>query len=182
MRRLTLLAAVVVVALTLAASAAADPTGESRPAVHATVEMTVTTPDFTGTGYPNCPAFGYSFKAAPTFHVVRRSILFYDDSGLQTPAHLLREIRHVDFEGYIHKSTDPTKSVPYAGTWTIHFDYEANVVSQTGLFRVSHPGGGGVLAMSAGRQLRMPPDELKPPSGIAPIEWERAVCAYLATL
>jgi hypothetical protein len=65
----------------------------------------------------------------------------------------VKEIRHVQFDGLNHKTTDLSVTVPYAGSFNLIFDYSAGTVTTDGLFRVSHPDGSGVLAMSAGRQL-----------------------------
>jgi len=138
--------------------------------------LTVATPNFANP-YPNCANYGYSFVAAPTFTVERRSTYFYDDAGT-----LVKEIRHVQFSGLVHKSTDPSVVIPYAASFTLVRDLTTGTGTVTGLFRVSKFDGSGVITMSAGRQVfALATGALEDFSGnYTPVEWEQAACAYLA--
>jgi len=153
-------------ALVLAASASA-----AAPVIVA-VEVNQTTP------VPNisCTAFGYSFDTLATFHVVRRSIRFSDDSG-----NLVKEIRHVDFTGTLYRTDDLSKTIPYAGTWTRTLDVAANTVVSTGLFRYSHPDGSAMITLDAGRTVQDASTfATLSDTGPTQIDWQKAVCAYLA--
>jgi hypothetical protein len=173
MHKLMLLLAVSIVAIGAYVTAAA---ADNAAPVHTDSVVTVGTPN-PAVPYPDCRNYGYSFYGEPTFTVERRSALFYDDSGA-----LVKEIRRVDFSGLVHKSTDLAVTVPYAATYTLTRDIPAGTATIAGLFRVSHPDGGGVLAMSAGRQtIDLATGDLLDFSGnFAPVEWEQAACAYLA--
>jgi hypothetical protein len=170
MRKLMLCLAVFVSAFAATAVALADaPT-------HTDTVVTVGVPD-PSRPYPVCTKYGYSFVGLPTFTVERRATLFYDDNGS-----LVKEIRHVDFNGLVHKSTDLSVTVPYAASYTFTRNIADGTGTITGLFRVSHPDGGGVVAMSAGRQVidLATGDVLDFSGNFAPTEWEQAACAYLA--
>ena len=159
----------VAAALTLAALAASA--SASAPVIF-TQELTVTTPS------PNisCKAFGYAFDTLATFHVVRHYIQFYDDSG-----NLVREIRHVDFTGTLYRTDDLSKTIPYAGNWTRTTDVAANTAVSTGLFRYSHPDGSGMASLDAGRTVQnATTNDTLIDTGPTQIEWQQAVCAYLA--
>jgi hypothetical protein len=166
MRRLLVLLSLVVVPLAFAATASA-----SAPVI-STVEINQTTP------VPNisCTAYGYSFDTLATFDVVRRSISFYDGSG-----NLTKEIRHVDFTGTLYRTDDMSKTIPYAGIWTRTLDVAANTVVSAGLFRYSHPDGSGMVSLDAGRTVQDATtfDTLSD-TGPTQVEWQQAVCAYLA--
>ena len=165
MKKLALLISVIS-ALALAASASA-----SAP-VNFTAELTVSTPS------PNisCRAYGYTFDTLATFHVVRHYIQFYDDYG-----NLAKEIRHIDFTGTLYRTDNLAKTIPYAGKWTRTMDVAANTVTSTGLFRYSHPDGSGMASLDAGRTVQNGTtfDTLSD-TGPTQIEWQEAVCAYLA--
>lgn len=165
MKRIALLISVAA-ALGLAASASA-----AAPDI-VTVEVNQTTP------VPNisCTAYGYSFDTLATFDVVRRSISFTDDSG-----NLVKEIRHVDFTGTLYRTDDLSKTIPYAGTWTRTLNVAANTVVSTGLFRYSHTGGSAMITLDAGRTVQDAStfDTLSD-TGPTQIDWQKAVCAYLA--
>jgi hypothetical protein len=164
-KRIVLLGTIIA-ALGLAASASA-----SGPVI-TTTELNQTTP------VPNisCTDYGYSFDTLATFDVVRRNIDFYDDSG-----NLVKEIRHVDFTGTLYRTDDLSKTVPYAGTWTRTLDVAANTVTNTGLFRYSHPDGSGMVALDAGRSvLDATTFDTLSDTGPTEIGWEQAVCTYLA--
>lgn len=165
MKRIALLISVAA-ALSLAASASA-----AAPVI-VTVEVNQTVP------VPNisCTAYGYSFGTLATFDVVRRSIMFTDDSG-----NLVKEIRHVDFTGTLYRTDDLSKTIPYAGTWTRTLDVAANTVVSTGLFRYSHSDGSPMIALDAGRTVQDAStfDTLSD-TGPTQIDWQKAVCAYLA--
>jgi hypothetical protein len=169
MKAFSLTVIAVVATLSAVATASAD------PPVQTETTQTVSVPNLANP-YPVCTNYGYGFNGAVTFTVTRRSTLFYDDAGS-----LVKEIRHVQFDGLVHKSTDLDVSIPYAASFTVTLDYAAGTAIYTGLFRVSHPDGSGVIAMSAGRQVRTLSGVLEDFSGnYSPIEWEQAACAYLA--
>ena len=155
-----------VAALALAASASA-----SAPVIF-TAELNQTTP------VPNipCTAYGYGFDTLATFDVVRHFIQFYDGSG-----NLVKEIRHIDFTGTLYRTDDLSKTVPYAGNWTRTMDVAANTVTSTGLFRYSHPDGSGMISLDAGKTVQNGTtfDTLSD-TGPTQIDWQKAVCAYLA--
>jgi len=137
-----------------------------------TQELTVNTPS------PNisCKAYGYGFDTLATFHVVRHYIQFYDDSG-----NLVKEIRHIDFTGTLYRTDNLSKTVPYAGNWTRTLDVAANTVVSTGLFRYSHADGSGMVSLDAGRTVQdATTSDTLSDTGPTQIEWQQAVCAYLA--
>ena len=170
MTKLAVLLAATVASLAAATGASAD------PPVQTETTITVSVPNL-ARPYPLCTSYGYAFNGAPTFTGTRRSTLFYDDAGT-----LVKEIRHVQFDGLIHKTTDLSATVPYAASFNVVFDYAAGTEAVTGLYRVSHPDGSGVLAMSAGRQvLALPSFTLEQFDGnTPPAEYDQAICAYLA--
>jgi hypothetical protein len=94
------------------------------------------------------PAYGYDFDILATFTVTRRSTLFHDDTGA-----LVREIRHVDFERTLYRSTDLSRTIPYAGRWQRTLGVAAGTVTITGLWLYSHPDGSGLITLAAGRQI-----------------------------
>jgi hypothetical protein len=108
--------------------------------VHFSNSATQTTP------VPNfsCVPFGYAFGALATFSVERDYTQFYDG------ATLVKEIRHVKFDGTLYRSDDLAKTIPYAGTWTRTWYPLENLVINTGLFRYSHPDGSGMVTLDAG--------------------------------
>src|SRR5580765_1872485 len=127
--RMLLTGVVVVASLTFVGTAAAD------PPVQFSDSATQSTP------VPNisCSPFGYAFGALSTFQVERRYTQFYDG------ATLVKEIRHIKFDGTLYRSDDLTKTIPYAGTWTRTWYPLENMVVNTGLFRYSHPDGTGMV-------------------------------------
>jgi hypothetical protein len=130
------------------------------------------------TPVPNisCKPFGYAFGTLATFHVERSYTQFYDG------ATLVKEIRHVKFDGTLYRSDDLSKTIPYAGTWTRIWYPLENLVVNTGLFRYSHPDGSGMVTLDAGRteQVGSPPFTILSDTGPTQVEWQQAVCAYLA--
>jgi hypothetical protein len=169
LKRIALLISVaisVAAALGLAGSASA-----SAPVIF-TAELNQTTP------VPNisCTAYGYSFNTLATFDVVRHYIQFYDDSG-----NLVKEIRHIDFTGTLYRTDDLSKTIPYAGKWTRTLDVAANTVVSTGLFRYSHPNGSGMVSLDPGRTVQnASTNATLSDTGPTQVEWQQAVCAYLA--
>jgi len=157
----------VLVALLLVPAAAAA----GKPVI-TTSTFSETTPDLNF----ECGPYGYSFDVLATFTVTRRSIQFFDGEEL------VKEIRHVEFEGTLYKSTDMSKTVPYAGRFTRTFDAVRNTVSFSGLVRYSHPKGSGMVALGAGHELLDADtfEAIKKPRTFVG-EYERAVCAYLAS-
>jgi hypothetical protein len=156
----------------LAALTVAAATASASAPVISTVELNQTTP------VPNisCKPYGYSFDTLATFHVVRRAISFYDDSGSLT-----KEIRHVDFTGTLYRTDDMSKTIPYAGKWTRTLDVAANTVVSTGLFRYSHADGSGMISLDAGRTVQDATTfQTLSDTGPTQVEWQQAVCAYLA--
>ena len=169
MKKLALALAIATTAISGVGAAAAD-----TPVQFTWPTVTVSTPNFK-LPYPNCTLYGYDFTAAPTFTVERRSTYFYDDSG-----NLVREIRHVEFSGFIHKSTDPSVVIPYAAHFTLIRDVTAGTGTITGLFRISKFDGSGVITISAGRQELVGGAVEDFSGNNAPAEWEQTACAYLA--
>jgi hypothetical protein len=165
LKRIALLISVAA-ALALAASASA-----SAPVMFSD-ELNQTTP------VPNisCTAYGYGFDTLATFDVNRSYIQFYDSSG-----NLVKEIRHVKFTGTLYRTDDLSKTIPYAGNWTRTLDVAANTVVSTGLFRYSHTDGSAMITLDAGRTVQDATtfDTLSD-TGPTQIEWQQAVCAYLA--
>jgi hypothetical protein len=166
MKRITLLLIAALVTLALAASASA-----SAP-VNFTTTVTVSTPGFNF----SCAPYGYSFNTLATFTVTRHFIQFYDDNG-----NLTKEIRHVDFTGTLYRSDDLSKTIPYAGKWTVTTDVAANTVTSTGLMRYSHPDGSGIVSLNPGRTVfdATTFDTLSD-TGLTNADWQSGVCAYLA--
>ena len=165
MRKLTILAAVAAAALCAATAARAD-----APVIF-TESLTVTTPSQN----ISCRPHGYAFDTLATFSVNRHFIQFYDGSAL------VKEIRHIDFTGTLYRSDDLSKTVPYAGNWTRTWDVAANTVTMTGLFRYSHPDGSGMVSLDAGRTVQdATTSDTLSDTGPTQIEWQQAVCAYLA--
>ena len=166
MKKFALLLVALTIPLGLAAGAWA-----SAPVIF-TQTTTVTKPG------PNiaCTPYGYSFNTLATFTVIRHTIQFYDDSG-----NLAKEIRHVDFTGTLYRTDDLLKTIPYAGNWTRTLDVAANTVTNTGLFRYSHPDGSGMVALDAGRTVEDATTfNTLSDTGPTQIEWQMGVCAYLA--
>jgi hypothetical protein len=164
MKKIVLLAALGS-ALALAGSASA-----SAPVIF-TQETNQTTP------VPNisCTAYGYSFNTLATFDVVRHYIQFYDSGDL------VKEIRHIDFTGTLYRSDDMSKTIPYAGKWTRTLDVAANTVVSTGLFRYSHADGSAMITLDAGRTVQDASSfATLSDTGPTQVEWQQAVCAYLA--
>ena len=166
MTRLVPLLIAAVVTLGAAATASA-----SAP-VNFTTTLTVSTPGFNF----SCAPYGYSFDTLATFTVTRHFIQFYDDSGSLT-----KEIRHVDFTGTLYRSTDLSKTIPYAGRWTRTIDVAANTVTNTGLMRYSHPDGTGMVSLDPGRTV-FDATTFDTLSDMGPTnaDWQSGVCAYLA--
>jgi hypothetical protein len=165
MRRLLVLLSFALVPLAFAATASAN------APVNFTATLTVNTPGFNF----SCSPYGYSFDTLATFTVTRHFIQFYDGPTL------VKEIRHIDFTGTLYRSDDLSKTIPYAGKWTRTMDVAANTVSNTGLFRYSHPDGSGMVALDAGRTVQDATtfDTLSD-TGPTQVEWQIGVCAYLA--
>jgi hypothetical protein len=152
--------------LALAGTAAADaPVHFSDSATQATPVQNI-----------SCTPFGYSFGTLATFQVERRYTQFYDG------ATLMKEIRHVTFDGTLYRSDDLSKTIPYAATFTRTWYPLENLVVNTGLFRYSHPDGTGMVTLDAGRteQVASPPFTVMSDTGPTQVEWRMAVCADLA--
>ena len=168
MRRFIALAAVLAVALAFASTAAAD-----QPIIfEQSFAVTTPSPNF------SCVPYGYGFTVLATFEGERRHIQFFDEGVL------VKEIRHVRFEGTLYKSTDLSKTIPYAGAFTRTFDVDARTITFTGLFRYSRTDRSGMLAVDAGRTVVstavLPPPPPLFDAGPAGADYEAAVCAYLA--
>lgn len=134
--------------------------------------FSVTEPDFNF----SCAPYGYSFDVLSTYTVTRRSISFYEGAAL------VREIRHIRFEGTLYNSSDLAKTIPYAGTRTRTFDARSNTVTSVGLLSYSHPDGSGMVSVAAGRLVfDAQTFDLLAVSGRSPADYEAGVCAYLAT-
>jgi hypothetical protein len=158
----------VVAILIGAAPAAAD------PPVQQTATITVTNPIKIN---QSCRPYGYDFDLLATFTVTRRSTLSYDDAGA-----LAKEIRHINFNGTLYRSTDLTRTIPYAGRWQRTLDVVAETVAITGLWLYSHPDGSGVTTLAAGRQITdAETGELLSATGRVPSAALQDVCAHLAS-
>ncbi len=165
MRRFITLAVSLVAALAFAGSAAAG-----KPTIFAE-SLTVSAPS------PNlsCTDYGYAFDTLATFTVERRFIQFFENGAL------VKEIRHVKFDGTLYRSDDLTKTIPYAGNWTRTYLVAEGLVINTGLTRYSHPDGSGMVALDPGRTVfTWPEGDTLSDTGPTGPEWEQAVCAYLA--
>jgi hypothetical protein len=157
--------------LALAALIAAAPAAAEQPVMFEET-LTASNPSFNF----SCTPYGYSYDMLATFTVTRRYIRFYEDGAL------VREIRHVHFEGTLYRSDDRSRTIPYAGTWTITTDVAANTATNTGLFRYSHPDGSGMVTLNAGRmvQTATPPIITLSDTAQLATEWREAVCTYVA--
>ena len=124
----------------------------------------------------SCTPYGYSYDMLATFTVTRRYTRFYEGGAL------VREIRHVHFEGTLYRSDDHSRTIPYAGTWTITTDVAANTATNTGLFRYSHPDGSGMATLNAGRMVQTATPPIVTISDTAQLatEWREEVCAFVA--
>jgi hypothetical protein len=164
-RRIILLASLVAPLLAAAPAVAGQP-------VMFEETLTASTPAFNF----SCTPYGYSYDMLATFTVTRRYIRFYEGGAL------VREIRHVHFAGTLYRSDDRSKTIPYAGTWTITIDVSANTATNTGLFRYSHPDGSGMVTLNAGRMVQTATPPIITISDTAQLatEWREAVCAYVA--
>ena len=168
MRRLLAHLGVAAAMLIGAAPAAAD------PPVQQTATIAVTNPIKID---QSCRPYGYDFDLLASFTVTRRSTLFYDDAGALT-----KEIRHIDFEGTLYRSTDRSRTIPYAGHWQRTLDVAAGTVTITGLWLYSHPDGSGLVTLAAGRQITdAQTSELLSATGRVPGAALQDVCAYLAS-
>jgi hypothetical protein len=140
-----------------------------------TTTFTVAAPDPNEVNF-GCGAYGYTFDVLSSFTVTRHAVLFFDEAG-----DLTKEIRHVQFEGTLYRSDDLSKTIPYAGNWTLTIDVAAGTMTNTGLSRYSHPNGSGMVALDAGKtviDLRTF-DSVVDTAQLGP-DWERGVCGYLA--
>ena len=165
----TVLAGVVALALASATNASAG-----QPVI-STVTLTVPAPDPNQVNF-GCGAYGYGFDVLSSFDVTRHSIRFFDDA-----CNLTKEIRHVQFTGTLYRSDDLSKTIPYAGNWTLTIDVAAGTLTNTGLARYSHPDGSGMLALDAGKTvIDLATFDAVVDTAQLGIDWERGVCGYLA--
>jgi hypothetical protein len=126
--------AVAVVAITsLAVPAAAQASG---PVIS---ENNDTTPQ-TIIEWGDCPT--YTIDA--TYMANRRNEDFYDSNG-----NLVLERRHISFTGVLYNDSDPSRSLPYEGTFTLTIDFAAGTVKNSGFGHVIVPGEG-VIWLNAG--------------------------------
>jgi hypothetical protein len=164
-------ALVVAVALALALTATAS---ASAPVI-TTTTFTVPAPDANEVNF-GCAAYGYVFDVLSSFTVTRHSILFFDAAG-----NLKKEIRHVQFNGTLYRSTDLSKTIPYAGNWTLTIDVAAGTLTNTGLARYSHPDGSGMVALDAGKTvIDLATFDAIVDTAQLGADWERGVCSHLA--
>ena len=168
MRRITKL----VGAAAAAALVAVAPAVAEQPVMFAESQVVTTPSSFNFT----CTPYGYAFYTRATFAVERRYIQFYEE------ATLVKEIRHIDFEGTLYRSDDLAKTIPYAGKWTSTMYPLEDLVVHTGLFRYSHGDGSGLIVLNAGRteQKLTAPFTIDSDTGPTASEWQAGVCAYLA--
>jgi hypothetical protein len=159
------------VALTLALTTSAS---ASAPVI-STTTFTVPAPDPNEVNF-GCAPYGYGFDVLSSFTVKRHAILFFDDAG-----NLTTEIRHVRFKGTLYRSDDLSKTVPYAGNWTLTIDVAAGTLTNTGLARYSHPDGSGMVALDAGTTtIDLATFDAIVDTAQLGADWECGVCAYLA--
>ncbi len=121
----------------------------------------------------SCQPYGYSFATLATFTAEFHLIQFFEGTTL------VKEINHIDTTGTLYRSDDLSKTIPYGANLTRTFDPSANTITITGLFRYSHPDGGGMVALDAGRTFVVPPTVISD-TGPTMVEWQMAVCAALA--
>jgi hypothetical protein len=163
------LSGAVAFALALTANASA-----SAPVI-STVTVTVPAPDPNEVNF-GCGQYGYGFDVLSSFTVTRHSIRFFDDAG-----NLTKEIRHVQFTGTLYRSDDLSKTIPYAGNWTLTIDVAAGTQTNTGLARYSHPDGSGMVALDAGKTvIDLATFDALVDTAQLGTEWQRGVCGYLA--
>jgi hypothetical protein len=167
MRRFIAVALSAVAALAFAGTAAADP-----PTIFTEPTLTVSEPQLNF----SCVPHGYTFDVLSTFSVERHFIQFFEGGAL------VKEIRHISFEGTLYRSDDLTKTIPYAGKSTRTYRVAANLVVNTGLVRYSHPDGSGMVALDPGRTVLTwpPPPIVLADTGPTGPEWEQGVCSYLS--
>ncbi len=167
MRRfITVIGIALTAALSPAATAAAgQPTIFSESATFATPEFNF-----------SCTPYGYDFDVLATFSVERRYIQFFEAGAL------VKEIRHIRFDGLLYRSDDLAKTIPYAGNRTRTYLADAGLVILTGLTTYSHPDGSGMVALDPGRTVLTwpPPPEVLADTGPTGPDWERGVCEYLS--
>ena len=168
--KLALSALVAAIALTLALATTAS---ASAPAI-TTTTVTVPAPDPNEVNF-GCAPYGYGFDVLSSFAVTRHSILFFDEAG-----NLKKEIRHVQFKGMLYRSTDLSKTIPYAGNWTLTIDVAAGTLTNTGLARYSHPDGSGMVALDGGKTvIELSTFDAIVDTAQLGADWERGVCSYL---
>jgi len=161
----------IVIALgSLAFAGVASAAGEQPVMFEETVSASTPTFNF------SCTPYGYSYDMLATFAVTRRYIRFYENGAL------MKEIRHVHFEGTLYRSDDRSRTIPYAGTWTVTTDVAANTATNTGLFRYSHPDGSGMVTLNAGRMVQTATPPIATISDTAQLatEWREEVGAFVA--
>jgi hypothetical protein len=158
-----------VLALTLVASASA-----SAPVIKTTT-FTVAAPDPEEVNF-ECGVYGYGFNVLSSFTVTRRAILFFDAAG-----NLTKEIRHVQFQGTLYRSDDLSKTIPYAGNWTLTIDVAAGTMTNTGLARYSHPDRSGMVVLDAGNTvIDLATFDSVVDTAQLGTDWQRGICGYLA--
>ena len=166
----TALAAAGALMLALATTASA-----SAPVI-TTTTFTEPAPDPNEVNF-GCAPYGYGFDVLSSFTVTRHSILFFGETG-----NLKKEIRHVQFKGTLYRSDDLSKTIAYAGNWTLTIDVAAGTLTNTGLARYSHPNGSGMVALDAGKTvIDLATFDAVVDTAQLGADWERGVCSYLAT-
>lgn len=94
----------------------------------------------------DCPT--YTIDA--TYMANRRNEDFYDANG-----NLVLERRHISYTGTLYNHSDPSRSIPYEGTFTLTIDFAAGTVKNSGLGHVIVHGEG-VIWLNAGYFLATP--------------------------
>jgi hypothetical protein len=161
---------IVIALASLAFAGVASAAGDQPVMFEETVTSSTPTFNF------SCTPYGYSYDMLATFTVTRRYIRFYENGAL------VKEIRHIHFEGTLYRSDDRSRTIPYAGTWTVTTDVAANTATNTGLFRYSHPDGSGMVTLNAGRMVQTATPPIVTISDTAQLatEWREEVCAFVA--
>ena len=95
----------------------------------------------------DCP----TFIVDATYMADRRNEDFSDAQG-----NLVLERRHVSYTGVLYNDSNPSKSLPYSGDFTLTFDFIAGTVKNSGLVDHVIVPGQGVINVTAGLFLAGP--------------------------
>ena len=95
----------------------------------------------------DCPGF----MIDATYMANRQNEDFYDSQG-----NLVLERRHVSYTGVLYNDSNPSKSLPYSGTFILTLDFVAQTVKNSGLVDHVIVPGQGVINLTAGLFLAGP--------------------------